>query len=201
MDFPSGGAPVAGTAGGGVEGLRSVLGIKEEPAANADPAALKVIAERAGGPALALLRGEDAHARGDLDDDATIFGGAHRIKNKLDVRVSFGRIRGVAIDGFDAADVDIPDVASDFCAELVVPAVAVVSRLEERVESDARIYLLRFRSGVAIFEEIEVADGRAGSVALHRAAVEDFEVGARSDVRGRWAMTPEPIGDESENEK
>jgi len=48
VEFPGRGAPIARAAGGGVEGLIFVLGVEEEPAADADPAALEMVAERRG---------------------------------------------------------------------------------------------------------------------------------------------------------
>ncbi len=154
VNFPSGGAPVAGTVWGGVDGLRFVLGIEKEPAADADPASLEMVAESAGGPVLAALLRKGATARSHFHDDPTIFRTVHGVEHKLDVRVAVGRIRGAAIDGFDAADLYIPDIAGDFRSAAIVPAAAVIAGFQHRGKGCARVELLELRRGVSIFKEI-----------------------------------------------
>lgn len=154
MDFPGGGAPVAGTAWGGIKRLRFVFGVKEEPTADTDPAAVKMIAEGAGRPVFAVLFCENAHAGRDFDDDAAVFRAVQGVEDEFDMRVAFGRIRGVTIHCFDAANFYIPDIASDFRGVAIVPAAAIIAGFEHGGESDARIDLLRVGRGIAVFEAI-----------------------------------------------
>jgi len=134
VDFPSGGAPVAGTIWGGVDGLRFVLDIEKKPAADADPASLEMVAEGGGGPVFAALLREGAAARGDFHDDATIFRTVHGVEHKLDVRVAVRRIRGPTINGFDAADLCFPNISGDFRSLAIVPAAAVIAGFQHRGE-------------------------------------------------------------------
>jgi hypothetical protein len=48
MDLPGGSAPVARAAGGGVHGFGTVFGVEEEPAADAHPTTVKMVADSVG---------------------------------------------------------------------------------------------------------------------------------------------------------
>ena len=201
MNFPSSGAPVAGPVGGGVDGLRFVLGVEEQPAADADPAALETVAQGASGPIFTALFGEKADARCDLDNDSMVLPAAHWIKNQLDVSVAMSRVGGTAIDGLDAANLDVPDVTGDFGSAASTPAATVVAGLEEGGEGNARVDLLRVRRRVTIFQAVEFAYGSTGSVAINWAAVESLQVGARKDALRCGTRTPEPENKQRQDKK
>jgi hypothetical protein len=129
VDFPGGGAPVAGSAGSGVDGLRFVLGVEEEPAANADPAALEMVAESAGGPVIAALVRKGATAWSHFDNEATDFRAVHGVEHEFDMGVAVVRVCRMAVDGFDAADLYIPNIAGDLSGVLIVPTAAVIAWL------------------------------------------------------------------------
>lgn len=73
VDFPGGGAPVAGTVWSGVDRLRFVLGVEKKPATNADPAPLEMVTESASGPVFAVLLRDGAPARSHFHDDSASF--------------------------------------------------------------------------------------------------------------------------------
>jgi hypothetical protein len=97
------------------------------------------------------------------------------------VSVAMLRVGGVAVDRFDSANLDVPDVAGDFGGVAVVPAVAVVAWFEYSGQSDPRVYLLRIGSSCAIFEAIQVPDHGIRGVAFEPAAIKSFEI-----LPGRW---------------
>jgi len=75
------------------------------------------------------------------------------------MRVAVRRIRGAAIDGFDAADLYIPDIAGDFRGVAIVPSATVIAGIQHGVERYARVDLLGVRRSIAILEEIQFTDG------------------------------------------
>lgn len=206
MEFPGGGAPVAGTARGSVEGLVGMFEVEEEPASEVDPAALQMVAERGGGPVFATPRGDGAEARRDLDDDAMRFTPVHWVEDQFDVGIAMLRVDGAAVDGFHAADLDVPDVTGNFAGALFIPAVTIIAGFEHRGERYSRIDLLRLGNGGAILEAVEFAGGVIGGVAIERTAVERGEVAAGSDLRrrsgrGRAGMLPKPEGEKPDDEE
>lgn len=201
MNFPGRGAPVAGAVWRSVDGLRFVFGIEEEPAADSYPPALEMVAQGTGGPIFAALFGEKADARRDFDDDSMVFAAVHRIENQVDVSVAMSRVGGAAIDGLDAADLDVPNVAGDFSSAARAPAATVVAGLQEGGKGHARVDLLRLWRRVTIFQAVEFANGSAGSVAVEWAAVESLQVGAWNDALGCGTLAPKPENEQRENEK
>lgn len=201
MNFPGSSAPVARPVGGGVDGLRFVLGVKEQPAADSDPAALEMVAQGASGPIFTALFGEKANARRDLDNDSMVFAAVHRIENQLDMSVAMSRVGGAAIDGLDAANLDVPNVAGDFGSTASAPAATIVAGLEEGGEGNARVDLLRVWRRKTIFQAVEFANGSAGSVAVKWAAVESLQIRAWEDALRCGTRAPEPENKQHEDEK
>src|SRR5690242_1225947 len=160
-----------------------------------------MVAQGASGPIFTALFGEKADARRDLDNDSMVFPAVHWSKNQLDVSVAMSRVGGAAIDGLDAADLDVPNVTGDFGGAASAPAATVVAGLEEGGEGNARVDLLRVRRHVPIFQAVEFANGSAGSVAVKWAAVESLQVGARKDALRCGTRTPEPENKQRQDKK
>src|SRR4029077_5077712 len=155
----------------------------EEPAANADPAALEMVAESAGGPVIAALVRKGATAWSHFDNEATDFRAVHGVEHEFDMDVAVVRICGMAVDGFDAADLYIPNIAGDLSGVLIVPTAAVIAWFEHGGKGYVRVELLRFGNGVTVFEKIELADRGVCCVTFHAATVKDLKSRLRDNAR------------------